>query len=74
MNAHAREALAPLYPAPIEYQASIVLQHALADNEAEFVRRRAELVREATDAADAIHADYMALTSDEFVAKYGARA
>lgn len=74
MNATSKSVLAPLYPAPIEFQASVVLQHALADNEAEFVRRRAELVREATDRADAIHADYMALSGDEFVAKYGARA
>lgn len=74
MNAQAKAALAPLYPAPIEFQASIVLQHALADNEAEFVRRRAELVCEATDRADGIHADYMALSGDEFVAKYGAKA
>jgi hypothetical protein len=74
MNAHAREALAPLYPAPIEYQASVVLQHALADNEADFVRRRAELVNEATERANAIHADYMALPAAGFVTKYGARA
>ena len=74
MNAQSKAVLAPLYPAPMAYQASVALQHALADNEAEFVRRRAELVREATERADAIHADYMALSDDAFVAKYGARA
>ena len=74
MNAQARAVLEPLYPAPIAYQASVVLLHALADNEADFIRRRAALVNEATERANAIHADYMALPDAEFVAKYGARA
>lgn len=74
MNAHAKAAIAPLYPAPMHFQASVVLQHALADIEAEFIRRRSSLLNEAADKADAIRADYAALPDAEFVAKYGATA
>lgn len=70
MNAQAREVLAPLYPAPLDYQASVVLQQRLADIEASFTRRRAELLSEHVEQAEVVRADHAAMTPADFIGKY----
>ncbi len=68
---NARAVVKPFWPAYAEYQAEVVMSNALADNMAGFERRRAMLFADCLERAEAIRADHLALSADDFVRKYG---